>query len=309
MKRLFLFIGMVSIEMVWATPSITSVTVQPHTPWDGKVDIEYTASGNIFSRAYLNGDVATIKVTAIHEGREYVASSLEGDVSIVDGIHRVIWNVSEDGLPECMEGVVFKVSCIGTPAKYCIIDLSSGSASSGYPLTYLKDDIEDGFNTDEFKTTKLVLKRIEPGVFVMGENQDDQTHRVTLTKPFYIGIFELTQKQWSLVMGSIPTRFEGDMLPIESVSYNDIRGNSNGAKWPASSAVDSSSFIGKLQARTSLKFDLPTEAQWEYACRAGTSTIYNYGDIAESDCMWYSKNSDNKTHTVGLTSPNNWGLV
>ena len=156
---------------------------------------------------------------------------------------------------------------------------------------------------DEYKTTKLVMKRIEAGTFQMQNSQN-----VTLTKPFYMGLFEVTQKQYQLVTGSNPSRFSGDKLPVERVSYNAIRGSSNGANWPASNAVDSSSFLGKLRARTGLDFDLPTEAQWEYACRAGTTTTYSYGNSANGNYMWYGDNSSSQTHEVGTKLPNPWGL-
>ena len=188
---------------------------------------------------------------------------------------------------------------------YLVIDLSGGANAVRYPVAYLAASPPGGFNTDEYKTTKLVLKRIEAGSFKMGENQDAS---VTLTKPFFIGLFEVTQKQWQLVTGGNPSNFSGDKLPAEKISYDAIRGSSNGALWPSSNAVDSSSFLGKLRARTGLDFDLPTEAQWEYACRAGTTTTYSYGNSANGNYMWYPSNSSAQTHDVGMKQPNPWGL-
>ena len=155
------------------------------------------------------------------------------------------------------------------------------------------------------KTIKLVMRRLPAGTFKMQNNSN-----VTLTKPFYMGVFEVTQKQYTLVMGSNPSNFKGDMLPVECVSYNKIRGTSNGAKWPSSSSVDSDSFLERIRVRTGLNFDLPTEAQWEYAYRADTTTAYYWGD-SENDYYnyaWHYGNSNNTTHMVGMKAANAWGL-
>ena len=193
---------------------------------------------------------------------------------------------------------------------YCIIDLSGGPSATSYPVSYVSTAPGGTFNTDEYKTTKLVLRRIEPGEFIMGEDQKDETHRVKISKPFYIGVFEVTQSQYALVTGNNPSRFKAGMRPVERVSYNMIRGSSDGAQWPLSSAVDLYSFMGRLRACTGLDFDLPTEAQWEYACRAGTKSKYNNGGETEDDlekvgrCVKRSKQSA----VVGSYVPNAWGL-
>lgn len=193
---------------------------------------------------------------------------------------------------------------------YCIIDLSAGATAVSYPVTYLDAEPAGGFNTTEYKTTKLVLRRISAGTFTMGNDQKSKAHRVTLTQPFYMGLFEVTQKQWELVMelNSSPSEFKGEARPVEQVSYVDIRGWEQGSQWPASNAVDDDSFLGRLRTKTKLDFDLPTSAQWEYACRAGSTTAYWWGKKMDGHSAWYDGNANAQTHEVGMKSANPWGL-
>ena len=169
---------------------------------------------------------------------------------------------------------------------------------------------------DACRTTELWLRRITPGSFMMGSPKnemgrkgDENQHYVTLTRMYYIGVFECTQKQWELVMGSDPSAFKGDdCCPVENVSYYDLRGERI-----SGSEVEADSFFGRLRARTGLPFDLPTEAQWEYACRAGTTTALNNGkDLGyypDLDAVaWYIDNSGKRAHPVGQKQPNAWGL-
>jgi formylglycine-generating enzyme required for sulfatase activity len=141
---------------------------------------------------------------------------------------------------------------------------------------------------------EIEMVYVPGGSFLMGspENEtgrdsDEGQHRVTV-QSFYIGKYEVTQSQWRAVMGSNPSYFKGDNLPVENVSWNDAK-----------------DFCRRLSQMTGKEYRLPTEAEWEYACRAKTTGAYA-GDL---DAMaWYSKNSDSKTHSVGQKQPNAFGL-
>ncbi|MGA2439958.1 MAG: formylglycine-generating enzyme family protein [Tepidisphaeraceae bacterium] len=161
-------------------------------------------------------------------------------------------------------------------------------------------------------TMEFVL--VQPGSFMMGTtNSSDNIslaaqpqHRVEISKPFYLGKYEVTQEQWQSVMGNNPSRYRdivGHPLtppqneakcPVECVSWNDCQ-----------------TFLGKVKAKApGTEFCLPTEAQWEYACRAGSSGEYCYGDGDASlgDYAWCEGNSDGRPHPVGQKKPNAWGL-
>ena len=169
-------------------------------------------------------------------------------------------------------------------------------------------------NDVKYATTHLVLRKIPAAgqTFTMGSPTSElgrydsdganmpsgreTQHSVSFTNDFYIGVFEVTQQQWFRIKGNWPSQWSLESCratrPVEYVSYDDIRGSSVGATWPAdlSHAVDGSSFLGLLRGTVSgsPKFDLPTEAQWEYACRAKSASAYYNGKECENAAGTYN---------------------
>ena len=315
MKNVLIFcLGMLSlIQTGMAEVRIEDVRATPVAPW-GRIVVDYTVAGTLPTN--VTDYVAVVTASNRMTGAVYVGGRTEGETSLALGSHRVWWDTRIAGLREAAETVDVNVSYMHgdmESMEYCVIDLSNGSGAKSYPVLYFPNMPVEGWS-DECKTTKLVLRRIPAGTFIMGSDQANESRRVTLTKPFYMGVFEVTQRQWELVMGSCPgsspssSSGRGDAYPAYSVTYYEIRGSSSGARWPASAAVDASSFLGRLRAKTGLEFDLPTEAQWEYACRAGTTTKYYWGDAMDDAYAWYWDNSDSTTHPVGTRLPNAWWL-
>ncbi len=149
------------------------------------------------------------------------------------------------------------------------------------------------------------LKLIPAGEFLMGSPEteagrkdDEKQHRVRITKPFYLGVHEVTQAEYKRVMGTNPSHFQGARNPVESVSWDD--------------AVNFCQRLSDLPAERSAGhvYRLPTEAEWEYACRAGTTTAYSFGDSATAlgEYGWYGVNSQNMSHPVGEKEANGFGL-
>lgn len=131
-----------------------------------------------------------------------------------------------------------------------------------------------------------------------GRRQDETQHLVTISNWYYLGVYEVTQDQFEKVMGYNPSDFKGAKHPVESVNFEDaISFCNNLSELPEEKAANR-------------EYRLPTEAEWEYSCRAGSISVYSCGDKVKPlmDYAWFSKNSAGKSHPVGEKKPNRWGL-
>ncbi len=316
MKNLFIVCVAFTLCVIvdYAEAATLTVTARQRYPWNGLVDIDCTVQGL---------DTTPISFTAkdgLGQKLSIETLTLNGNVftngvsMVSDGSYRFVWNATAD-LGEGYKAKNISITVKNVVLRYLIIDLSEGKDATSYPTFYL-EDVPSGGWTEEYKTTKLVMRRIQAGSFTMGSpsNESGRTdsetqHRVTLTKDFYIGIFEVTQKQYQLVTGENPSDaylYTMNNRPVESISWNTI--------------TASDGFIARLRNRTGFSMSLPTEAQWEYACRAGTTTAYNSGKaMSESNMAEVGRFSDNSNdgkgssygqyHTVvGSYEPNGWGL-
>ena len=215
--------------------------------------------------------------------------------------------------PNSVKCAVFDVPIPASvePGKYCVyveaktpFSCTEGQIAhmeDGYPAWVKISTPTPPVATETFTNTiGMEFVRIPAGEFEMGSPSGEgysfegPVHHVTIKNPFYLGRYEVTQKQWRAIMGDNPSYFTGDDLPVEQVSWDDVQ-----------------EFIKKLNEKEGTdKYRLPSEAEWEYACRAGTTTRYSFGDSESElgDYDWYENNSDSKTHMVGLKKPNSWGL-
>ncbi|MDP2218119.1 MAG: formylglycine-generating enzyme family protein [Methanolobus sp.] len=143
---------------------------------------------------------------------------------------------------------------------------------------------------------------IPAGEFCMGSLSDEKNwyrnerplHKVSIMDDFFLGRYEVTQQQWTDIMGINPSRASGDDRPVDKISWNEAQ-----------------EFIRRLNEKeVTDKYRLPTEAEWEYACRAGTTSRYSFGDdeVQLSDYGWYGENESTGTFPVGQKKPNPWGL-
>ena len=185
-----------------------------------------------------------------------------------------------------------------------LIALSLGCGRS-IPESELPGTVENSLGM------KFVL--IHSGSFTMGtpetepeRDADEKQHKVTLTSPFYLGVYEVTQAQYTKVIGKNPSRFQTEATGVEDTSNFPV----DSLCWEDAIAFCDALSQLPEEKKAGRRYRLPFEAEWEYACRAQTDTMYSFGDDPEllEEYGWFEENSGQRSHPVGEKKPNPWGL-
>ncbi|MBR4654570.1 MAG: formylglycine-generating enzyme family protein [Kiritimatiellae bacterium] len=259
-------------------------------------------------------------------------ANMSGDVNklVQNGASRktVEWRADRDWPDQDIRGgkvrAVVTAWATNAPPDWMIVDMA-GQKGISYYVT--EEAIPFGVSNSLYKTRYLVMRKV-PAAGVewrMGIEDNypkSRMHQVAFTEDYYLAIYELTQGQYSnayvaagmnITGGAVPSDFKNDadspMRPVERITFNEFRGDASVYDWPNSTplhGVDPDSFLGKLRELSGVEFDLPTEAQWEYACRAGSygRDMY-YEGYSWRDSGWFDTN---RTFEVGIKMKNAWGF-
>ena len=206
-------------------------------------------------------------------------------IAMVLGLVGALTVVAQEVKPRKVDVVDF-----GKGVKLEMVLVPAGKFKMGFTKKELAD-LKVGFQEELKKERKKEVLKESLDVLDRIMSIQGEQHEVTLTKPFYMGKHEVTQEQWESVMGKNPSDNKGSKLPVTNVSWEDCQ-----------------EFIKKLNAKTKGGYRLPTEAEWEYSCRAGTTTAYSFGNKITPKDANYRDSKINKPVAVGSYKPNRFGL-
>lgn len=361
-KTLCLIFSALATASASAALSVDRLIVRQNWPWDPSVKATFTLSGetdrNADVQLVVSGgeDVYEIPFAELAGDVRSVSAAREWTLvwnPAENGTVPYGW------LDANRERLAFSLKLTPVNPKYLVVDLSGGVTADSYPVSALAERPACGWG-DEHKTDKLVLRHIRVyggTTFSVGSPNDEWGHplrsdgvysaenqvTVSLTNDYYMAIFELTQKQHELLTG---VTAENPTFPSSAPSWASLRGklgwtneyNTTASKkaslyqqaWPYTARVEEGSIVDVLMKKTDWsgflpsgwRLDLPTETQWEYACRAGSTGPWGNGkdfdfytdgngkkrDRSADDMAWHAFNNGGVTHPVGLKRPNAWDL-
>lgn len=312
MKTVFSASVVLAVSALFASPVVDNVKVSLSLP--SSIEIEYDIAGS---------EPAIVTLSASTNGVQVSDSrlvSLSGDVCrrIVPGRGKKIhWAVGKDWPDADIKNdlvITVRAWPLSSPPPYMAVDLTIVSNVFFYSSA---QSVFGGVTNRMYKTTMMLMRRIPAAEiqWLMGAPSSETTsasenpHLVTLSSDYYMMVYPLTQHQWKLFNSTKKFNFSGDeTLPAESFSWTNLRGRrADGYNWPVDGhKVNAESLLGKMRRLTGMELDLPTEAQWEYACRAGSSAPFANDQMSIGNLGWY--NTTNRTVEVGMKDCNEWGL-
>ena len=344
MKKMMMIAAVLSALAASAAITITDVSARQRWPWNGLVDVDFTIAGAAAGEAFA----IDIDATAASGATQLSAKTYATEPVAGAGVNRIVWDLGAD-YPEFRANDV-RISVTATPistdkAIYMVIDLSGGSMATKYPVRYTTAAPAHvrGAANEPCQTTELWMRRICVPDFAFTVNSYTVVENPTadyqkrnfwgkMTKDYYVGVFELTQKQYQLVMGSWPnSHFTNEQYrasrPVECLKFNTLTGTWDDTQ-ASPSSITAASFLGKIRAKTGLPINLPSNIQLNFAARGGTR-LKSTGDFyvyyvngsapARTDIGRSKSNVENTepdrdcdansgTAYVGTYLPNGYGL-